>query len=114
MFCKQCGQPLPQGAVFCPGCGLHSAIPGVAPMGGLVRPRSPRVFAGVCAGISRRYGWSLSAARVLTVILGIFIFPLMEILYICGWLLIPEEPLMPFPFPNSTPPTSTPPAPPII
>ncbi len=111
MFCKQCGQPLPQGAIFCPGCGFHSAVPGAAPVGRMFRPRSPRVFAGVCAAISRRYGWDLTAARVLAVILGIFIFPLAEIFYICGWLLIPEEPLF---TPTMTPPPPPPAEPPVL
>ncbi len=104
MFCKQCGQALPGAAVFCPNCGLHVGIPGTAPYGGMLRPRSSRMFAGVCAAFSRRYGWNLTAARILMVLFGIFIFPLGEIAYLCGWLLIPEEPFLSAPMPPPPPP----------
>jgi phage shock protein PspC (stress-responsive transcriptional regulator) len=55
-----------------------------------------RMIAGVCAAIYLRYGWDLTATRILAVILGVFLFPLTEIAYIVLWLLIPEEvPLIP-------------------
>ena len=92
MFCKQCGQALPVGAVFCPKCGMTAAH-AASRCDGMVRPREPRMFAGVCAAFARRYGWDLTAARILMVLFGIFIFPIGEIAYLCGWLLIPEEPI---------------------
>ncbi|HEX4019996.1 MAG TPA: PspC domain-containing protein [Acidobacteriaceae bacterium] len=96
MFCKQCGQQFPDGAVFCPGCGTPVNRMGAqaGPAGTMFRPRDNRMLVGVCAAIARRYGWDLTATRILTVLIGIFVFPLGEIAYLCGWLLIPEEPVV--------------------
>jgi len=86
MFCKQCGQQVPVGASFCPQCG--TAVPGTAspngwPASTMMRPRDHRMIAGVCAAFARRYKWDLTATRILTVLLGIFVFPLGEIAYLC-------------------------------
>jgi phage shock protein PspC (stress-responsive transcriptional regulator) len=59
----------------------------------MVRPREQRVVAGVCAAFAQRYGWDLAVTRILTVLAGVFVFPLGEIAYLCGWLLIPEGPV---------------------
>ncbi|MEO6964452.1 MAG: PspC domain-containing protein [Acidobacteriaceae bacterium] len=98
MFCHQCGKPLPPAANFCPGCGtvVNANVFTASPLNTIYRPRYPRVFAGVCAGFALRYGWDLTATRIVTVLLGIFVFPVMEIAYLVGWMLIPEEvPLLP-------------------
>ena len=39
----------------------------------LMRSRRDRWIYGVCAGIARRYGWSSTAVRLVTVLLAIFI-----------------------------------------
>ena len=99
MFCKQCGQQIPEGASFCPQCGIpvsatHGVPTGAFPGSTMVRPRDNRMIAGVCAAFARRYRWDLTATRILMVLAGIFIFPLGEIAYLAGWLLIPEEPIV--------------------
>jgi phage shock protein C len=91
MYCKRCGQQLSDGTNFCPQCGL-AQVPVSAFGSTMVRPRDGRIFAGVCAAFSLRYGWDLAATRILTVLAGVFVFPLGEIAYLCGWLLIPEAP----------------------
>lgn len=101
MFCQKCGKPLAPGANFCSACGA-SAAPGVftaSPLNTMYRPRLLRMVAGVCAAFTVRYGWDLTAIRIVTVILGIFLFPLTEIAYLVAWLLIPEEvPFVPQPY----------------
>lgn len=101
MFCQKCGKPLAPGANFCSACGA-SAAPGVftaSPLNTMYRPRLLRMVAGVCAAFTVRYGWDLTAVRIVTVILGIFLFPLTEIAYLVAWLLIPEEvPFVPQPY----------------
>ncbi len=92
MFCKQCGQAVPEGAVFCPKCGT-SVTPVAGYASRMVRPHAYRRMAGVCAAFAMHYGWDLTATRILMVLLGIFLFPLGEIFYLFGWMLIPEEPL---------------------
>ncbi|MHB8302417.1 MAG: PspC domain-containing protein [Acidobacteriaceae bacterium] len=93
MFCHQCGKPLPAGANFCANCGaqVNASMPASNLLTGMLRPRANRIFAGVCAAIHVRYGWDLLATRILAVLLGVLLFPLGEIAYLVGWLLIPEE-----------------------
>lgn len=104
MFCHQCGKSLPAAANFCPGCGAPASanIFAASPLNTIYRPRFPRVIAGVCAGVALRYGWDLTATRIVTVIFGVLIFPVVEIAYLVAWMLIPEEvPLVPHPQPYS-------------
>lgn len=56
---------------------------------GLVRPREGRMIAGVCAGLSRRYGMPVFLVRVLTVAAGIAGFGLIG--YPVLWVLMPKE-----------------------
>ena len=108
MFCHQCGKSLPAGSNFCPSCGASAGahVFATSPLNTMYRPRGLRMMAGVCAAFAVRYGWDLTATRVITVLLGVLIFPVMEIAYLVAWMLIPEEiPLMP-------PPPFVPPVPP--
>lgn len=95
MYCQHCGKPLSSGANFCPACGgrVNGTVYPTNPFSMMSRPRSNRMIAGVCAAIHLRYGWDLAATRILTVILGTLLFPVGEIAYLAGWLLIPEEPV---------------------
>ena len=110
MFCHKCGQALPEGASFCPSCGApaNPNLYTTSPFNTMYRPRALRMIAGVCAAIYLRYGWDLTAIRILAVILGVLLFPLTEIAYIVAWLLIPEEvrpmPVAPMPPSQSSPP----------
>jgi phage shock protein PspC (stress-responsive transcriptional regulator) len=56
----------------------------------LVRPRSQRVIAGVCAALADRFGISRGLVRVGFVLFGLF--GVGEIVYIVLWILIPKEP----------------------
>jgi phage shock protein C len=56
----------------------------------LVRPRSQRVIAGVCAALANRFGLSRALVRVGFVLFGLF--GVGEIVYIVLWVLIPKEP----------------------
>jgi len=55
----------------------------------LVRPRSQRVIAGVCAALANRFGISRALVRVGFVLFGLF--GVGEIAYIVLWVLIPKE-----------------------
>jgi len=60
------------------------------PDGRLVRPRDGRVIAGVAVAVADRLGMAPGAVRLIWFVLGLFGgFGLL--LYIAGWLLIPEE-----------------------
>jgi phage shock protein C len=121
-YCNNCGAALPQAARFCSVCG--TVVNGAPPPGfgqgyqtgfqpgyppyppRLVRPIFGRQFAGVCIGLARTYGWDVAMVRVLAVLGGVFLFPIVEIAYIAFWIGIPEE------LPGDTTVGQTPPAPP--
>ncbi|HEX8347043.1 MAG TPA: PspC domain-containing protein [Actinoplanes sp.] len=54
----------------------------------LVRPRSGKIIAGVCAALADRLGLSRSLVRVGFVLFGLF--GVGELVYIVLWLLIPR------------------------
>lgn len=56
----------------------------------LSRPRTGRVIAGVCAAVARRFGWSVTVVRLLTV-LSILIPGPQVVIYIVLWILIPQD-----------------------
>ncbi len=56
------------------------------------RSRRHKVIAGICAGISQRWGLPIQAVRIVTVILAIIVPGLVLSLYLWGWLAFPLEP----------------------
>ncbi|MHB1022980.1 MAG: PspC domain-containing protein [Acidobacteriaceae bacterium] len=104
MFCKVCGKEISAESKFCSNCGASVAgatetsfgqTIGAQPIQGLIRPRNGRMIAGVCAGLSRAYGWDISLVRVITVLITIVLPPVGILGYPAAWLLVPEEPLLP-------------------
>ena len=59
-------------------------------MSTLVRPQQGRVIAGVCAAIANRFGWNVTAVRILTVIAVVFA-GLSLWIYLLLWLIIPKQ-----------------------
>lgn len=57
---------------------------------GLVRPRTGRFLAGVCAGLARRFGMRAGVVRLLFVLSVLLPGPQL-ILYIALWVLMPSE-----------------------
>lgn len=61
-----------------------------SPSASLSRPRHGRMIAGVCAGIARRFGWSTTVVRVVTV--ASLLLPGPQVLaYLVLWLLMPND-----------------------
>ena len=90
-FCSTCGKPLLPDARFCSACGTP-VVPVVATATRtLFRPLYDRRIGGVCAALSRSWGWDVGLLRILAVLGAIFLFPLAEIFYIACWIGIPEE-----------------------
>ncbi len=57
----------------------------------LVRPRQDRIVAGVCAGLAHRFGWNVTAVRVIALLS--FVLPGSQLLiYVICWAVIPNEP----------------------
>lgn len=59
-------------------------------MATLVRPRSGKVLAGVCAALADRFGLSRGLVRVGFVLFGLF--GVGELAYIALWIMIPKAP----------------------
>lgn len=57
----------------------------------LVRPRGDRIIAGVCSGLARRFGWNVTAVRLITV-LSLVLPGSQLLIYAICWLVIPNEP----------------------
>lgn len=111
MHCTHCGKEIPQTSRFCPNCGApvdaaagFGSVP-PPPAGSdsttkahlrpqLLRPRSGRMVAGVCAAFARSYDWNLTLTRVLLVVLTPFHLGLGFLAYIAAWIIIPEEPYL--------------------
>lgn len=56
----------------------------------LVRTRDDKMIAGVCGGIARYTGVDATLIRILLVVAVVFGFGTGIVLYIAGWLLMPE------------------------
>lgn len=94
MFCSKCGNPLTPGSRFCPACGnpYTAQNPVSYPQSSqLVRPRAPRVIAGVCSGLAQYYGWDLTVTRLILVLCVLFAGTGV-LAYIIAWIVIPEAP----------------------
>jgi phage shock protein C len=97
-YCANCGTSFLSGARFCSTCGRPVTEPGPIPGSGpvrtnpLIRPFAGRKLAGVCQGLANQYGWDVTLVRVITVLLGVFTFPIALIAYLLFWLILPEEP----------------------
>lgn len=59
-------------------------------MSTLVRPRNDRMVAGVCAGLGRRFGLAPSMVRLIFVLSMLLPGPQI-LIYLGGWILIPNE-----------------------
>jgi phage shock protein C len=57
---------------------------------GLVRPRTGRFLAGVCAGLARRFGMKPAVVRLLFVLSVLLPGP-QVLLYVALWILMPSE-----------------------
>lgn len=57
---------------------------------GLIRPRHGRWFAGVCAGLARRFGWSTGAVRLLFLVSCLLPGP-QFVIYLVLWFMMPNE-----------------------
>ncbi len=93
MFCTQCGHQLMSGSRFCSSCGTPSspANPCDYPASQILRPRHPRMIAGVCSGIALHYGWDVSIVRLIWA-LCLLCGGSGLVAYIIAWIVIPEAP----------------------
>jgi phage shock protein PspC (stress-responsive transcriptional regulator) len=93
MYCNHCGKANPDDARVCVYCGVPlTGAPAtvVTAERRLVRPRTGRWIAGVCAGVAQYYGWNASTIRLLWIVLFLFAGT-GGLLYLILWIVMPNE-----------------------
>ena len=110
-FCPHCGAPVRVESADAGGTATTAAAPPYAghSQGGygggtfsspplqsvrpaLVRPRSGRMIAGVCAAFGNAYGWNVVLLRILLVVLTPLHLGVGFLAYVIAWIVIPEAP----------------------
>ena len=109
MYCPSCGKPADASVRYCPACGAQVGSgntpgassgaaaggaypPNAYPQRKLVRPRYPRMIAGVCAAFSLQFGWDITLVRVITAALAVLTSGAVGLAYLVAWVIIPEAP----------------------
>ena len=91
MYCNACGKGIAEDARYCTYCGT---VVGTAPRPRqLIRSRSDRKIAGVCAGCGQYLDLDISLVRILWVFVTLMagVFPGV-VAYVLAWIIVPEEP----------------------
>ena len=81
MYCNHCGKASPDDARLCAYCG--AALAGGGTGRRLVRPRTGRRIAGVCAGLAQYNAWNVTTIRILWLLLILFAWH--------GWAAVPHS-----------------------
>jgi len=89
MFCAHCGHEFALNTNYCTACGA-SGVRAAAAASRIVRPRHPRIIAGVCSGFAIHYGWDINLTRVLFAVLTCLTTGAGILFYIAAWILIPD------------------------
>lgn len=92
MFCNYCGKSIQDDANVCAYCGRRIGLT-YAPHKHLVRSRTNRKIAGVCAGLAEYFGMDVTLMRLLWAVVAVLsgIVPGI-IAYLVAWIVMPEEP----------------------
>lgn len=91
MYCSHCGKECAADSNFCPACGKASTMQGnLYQTPRIMRPRSSRVIAGVCAGFALHFGWDVMWTRILFTIFTLITSGFGVIAYIVAWVVLPD------------------------
>jgi phage shock protein C len=93
MFCNICGKAIQDDANLCPYCGHRVGTP--RPRKALMRSRTDRKAAGVCAGLAQYAELDVTLVRVLWAVVVVMTGFVPGILaYVIAWIVMPEEPVV--------------------
>jgi len=90
MYCNYCGKVIQDDANVCAYCGTR--VGAVTARKRLVRPRTDRKIAGVCAGLAEYFDLDVTLVRLVWLFValmtgvGLLAYPI-------AWIVMPEEPL---------------------
>jgi phage shock protein C len=91
MFCNACGKAIAEDVRFCSYCGTVVGVPPVP--NGLMRSRSDKKIAGVCAGLAHHFDLDVTVVRILCIFLTLATGVCPGIVtYLLAWILVPAEP----------------------
>ena len=92
MYCNYCGKSIQDDANVCAYCGRRIGLT-AAPRKRLVRSRTNRKIAGVCAGLAEYLDMDVTLMRLLWAVVAVLsgIVPGI-IAYLIAWIVMPEEP----------------------
>jgi phage shock protein C len=89
MFCPHCGHEFAPNSNFCSACGA-SGVRAAQAATRIVRPRHPRMIAGVCSGIAIHYGWDIALVRILFAVITCITSGAGLLFYIAAWIILPD------------------------
>jgi phage shock protein C len=91
MYCNACGKAIAEDARYCAYCG--SVLGSWPPPKKMMRSRTDRTVAGICAGAGHYLNLDVTLVRLMWVLITIVsgIFPGV-IVYALAWVIVPEEP----------------------
>ncbi len=92
MYCNYCGKVIQDDANICAYCGRR--IGSIESRHRLMRSRTDRKIAGVCAGFAEYFDLDVTLVRVVWLIAALLPPGVSLIAYVIAWIVMPEEPLM--------------------
>jgi phage shock protein C len=90
MYCNYCGKQIQDDAAVCAYCGVR--VGASVARHKLMRPRTGRKIAGVCAGFAEYFDIDVTVVRVVWLITALMTC-IGFIPYFIAWIVMPEEPL---------------------